>query len=113
MDETSAASTCPEGDASSHRGLRLQPHDELVALWVNELLAEPQEGQRCNRDDQGEVEASQGEHQALTQGRGHRLLAHQSPLAPPAVLLLVLHGGAGGEVTLQEGLAVGGRTDGG
>lgn len=76
-----------------------------MALWVDELLAQAQEGQRRHRDDQGEVQAAQGEDETLTQGRGHGLLAHQSPLAPPAVLLLVLHGGARGEITLQEGLA--------
>lgn len=65
-----------EGGQPSHRGLRLQPHHELVALWVDELLPETQEGERRHRDDQGEVQASQGEDQTLAQGRGHRLLAH-------------------------------------
>lgn len=51
-----------------HRGLRLQPHDELVALWVDELLPESQEGERRHRDNKGEVQASQGEDQTLTQG---------------------------------------------
>lgn len=46
-------------EESSHRGLRLQPHDELVALWVDEFLPESQEGERSHRDHQGEVQASQ------------------------------------------------------
>lgn len=65
-----------KGGPPSHRGLRLQPHDELVALWVDELLPEPQEGERRHGDHQGEVQASQREDQTLTQGWGHRLLTH-------------------------------------
>ena len=58
----------PQERHLSHRGLRLQPHDELVALWVDELLPEPEERERRHRDDQGEVQASQGEDQTLSQG---------------------------------------------
>lgn len=87
-----------------NRRLRLQPHDKFVALGVNEFFTQCKEGERSHRDNEGEVEAPEREHEALPQRRGHGLFADQCPLTPPAVLPLVLHGGTGRQVTLQEGL---------
>ena len=78
-----------------------------MALGVDELLSQVQEGEGRHRDDQGKVEAAQGEDLALAQGRGHRLLADQRPLAPSAVFTLVLQGGACVEVSFQESLRKG------
>lgn len=86
-----------------HGRLRLQLHHKLVPFGVDELLAQAQEGKRRRRDNEGEVQAAQGKDQAWAQRGGHRLLAHQRPLAPPAGVQ-VLQGGTGAEVTLQESL---------
>lgn len=85
-------------------GLRLQPHDKFVAFRVNEFLPEPQERELHHGDHQGEVQMTQWENLTLTEDWGHWLLAHQGPLAPSPVLMLVLHSGARGEITRKESL---------
>lgn len=86
-----------------HGRLRLQLHDKLVTLGVNELLAQAQEGKGRHCDDEGEVETPQGEDLALTKSGCHRLLAHQCPLTRPAGIQ-VLDCGAWAEVALKESL---------
>lgn len=75
-----------------------------MTFGVDELLAQAQEGEWCHRDDQGKVEASQGEDLALTQSSRHWLLTHQRPLAPPIAGVKVLERGTWAKVKLKESL---------
>lgn len=88
----------------SNRGFRLKPHDKLVALGINELLSQVEEGEGCHSDNQSKIETTKGEHLPLTQCGCHRLLAYQSPLAPSTIFSLILHCRARAEVTLKKSL---------
>jgi len=92
---------------SSHRGLRLQPHDELVRLGVHELLRELEERDLLGAHHEAEVLALQHEDHPIFQAVGHRLLADQRPLLGQPAVLVVLDGGSGRQVPLQERLGGG------
>lgn len=105
-----SVSPTPPAVAQSHRGLRLQPHDKLVRLGIHKFLGEFEERDLLGADHQAEVLAFQEENDAVLEPVGHRLLAHQCPLLGQPAFLVVLDGGSGRQVPLQEGLRKGERT---
>lgn len=75
-----------------------------MRLGVHELLGEFEERDLLGGHHQAEVLALEHEDHAVLEAVGHRLLADQRPLLGQPALLVVLDGGAGRQVPLQEGL---------